>query len=261
MTIATKLEQARRNLLELSTRNRLISMPRRRKRAKVVEIIDERADDVFRILVTDSREMTFLPAPDGIQIEDGGGDLLGQPISEDPNRHTDKYLQTMFESQALQKRLLTIYYDARTSIEETGINILYLALGALKWYEADTTTEERYAPLLLLPVELTRESAKERFKVKWAGEEITSNLSMLEKMRLDFGLELPAVPDTDDLVPSRYFSEVRQRCAGMARWEVQPNEMMLGFFSFAKLLMYHDLDPKSWPSPESLTEQPLISFC
>lgn len=259
MTIAAKLEQARRNLLELSTRNRLISMPRRRKRAKVVEIIDERADDVFRILVTDSREMTFLPAPDGLQIQDDGGNLLDQPISQDPNRHTDKYLQTTFESKALQKRLLTIYYDARTSIEETGINILYLALGALKWYEADTATEERYAPLLLLPVELTRESAEERFKLRWAGEEITSNLSMLEKMRLDFGLELPAVPDTDDLVPSSYFSEVRQRCAGMDRWDVQSDEMMLGFFSFAKLLMYHDLDPKSWPSPESLTDQPLIS--
>lgn len=259
MTIAAKLEQARRNLLELSTRNRLISMPRRRKRAKIVEVVDERADDVFRILVTDAREMTFLPAPDGMQLEDDAGDLLGQPLSQDPNRHTDKYLQTTFESKALQKRLLAIYYDARTSIEETGINILYLALGALKWYESDSATEERYAPLLLLPVELTRESAEERFKLRSGGEEITSNLSIIEKMRLDFGLELPGVPDSDDLVPSRYFSEVSQRCAGMARWEVLPDEMMLGFFSFAKLLMYHDLDPKSWPSAESLTEQPLIS--
>jgi TIR domain len=35
MTIEAKLEQARRNLLDLSTRNRLIRMPRRRKRAKI----------------------------------------------------------------------------------------------------------------------------------------------------------------------------------------------------------------------------------
>ncbi|MGI9088393.1 MAG: DUF4011 domain-containing protein [Chthoniobacterales bacterium] len=245
MTIAEKLEQARRNLLELSTRNRLVSMPRGRKRVKTVEIIDERANDVFRMLVTDAREMTFLPAPDGTENHDDGDDLLAQPISQDPNRHTDKYLQTAFESKALQKRLLTIYYDARTSMEETGINILYLALGALKWYEADTAMEERYAPLLLLPVELTRESAEERFKLKWSGEDITSNLSMLEKMRVDFGLELPAVPDTDDLVPSHYFSQIRERCAGMARWDVLPDDMMLGFFSFAKLLMYHDLDPKN----------------
>ncbi len=86
------------------------------------------------------------------------------------------------DSKALQKRLLTIYYDARTSLEETGINILYLALGTLKWFEADNAAEERYAPLLLIPVELSRESAEERFKVKWSSEDITSNLSLLEKM-------------------------------------------------------------------------------
>ena len=182
MTIAAKLEQARRNLLELSTRNRLISMPRRRKRAKTVEMTDEKADDIFRILVSESREMMFLPVPEDIEVRGNAEELLGQPISQDPNRHTDKYLQTLLDAKALQKRLLTIYYDARTSLEETGINILYVALGSLKWYEADTATEERYAPLLLLPVELSRESAKERFKLKWSGEDITSNLSLLEKM-------------------------------------------------------------------------------
>jgi hypothetical protein len=57
MTTEAKLEQARRNLLELSTRNRLINMPRRRKRAKVVEIAGERSDEVFRILVLEGREM------------------------------------------------------------------------------------------------------------------------------------------------------------------------------------------------------------
>lgn len=258
MTIEAKLEQARRNLLELSTRNRLISMPRRRKRAKIVEIAGERSDQVFRILVSEAREMSFLPIPEELETADIN-DLFAQPSSDDPDRHSDKYLQTILDSKALQKRLLTMYYDARTSLEETGINILYLALGVLKWFEAENVNEERYAPLLLIPVELSRESAEERFKVKWSGEDITSNLSLLEKMRLEFGLDLPAVPDSDDLIPSDYFRETRDRCAGMPRWEVLPDDMRIGFFSFAKLLMYHDLDPKSWPTEESLKEQPLVN--
>ncbi len=64
MTIEAKLEQARRNLLELSTRNRLISMPVRRRRAKIIEIADGRSDEVFRILVSEGREMSFLPIPE-----------------------------------------------------------------------------------------------------------------------------------------------------------------------------------------------------
>jgi hypothetical protein len=201
MTIEAKLEQARRNLLELSTRNRLISMPRRRKRAKVVEIAVGRSDEVFRVLVLEGREMSFLPIPEELEATTAINDFFAQPTSDDPDRHSDKLLQTVFDSKALQKRLLTIYYDARTSLEETGINILYLALGTLKWFEADNAVEERYAPLLLIPVELSRESAEERFKVKWSGEEITSNLSLLEKMRLEFGIDLPVVPDSDELTP------------------------------------------------------------
>jgi hypothetical protein len=259
MTIDAKLEQARRNLLELSTRNRLISMPRRRKRAKTVEMVDERSDDIFRILVGEAREMSFLPIPEELEGSEEVDGLFSQPGFESPDRHTDKYLQTLLDSKALQKRLLTIYYDARTSLEETGINILYLALGALKWFEADNATEERFAPLLLIPVELSRESAEQRFKLKWSGEDIASNLSLLEKMRLEFGLDLPAVPESDDLIPSHYFIETRERCSGMPRWDVLADDMMMGFFSFAKLLMYHDLDPKSWPTEESLKEQPLVT--
>ena len=203
--------------------------------------------------------MSFLPIPEELEATTDINALFAQPTSDDPDRHSDKLLQTVLDSKALQKRLLTIYYDARTSLEETGINILYLALGTLKWFEADNAVEERYAPLLLIPVELSRESAEERFKVKWSDEEITSNLSLLEKMRLEFGLDLPVVPDSDDLTPSDYFKETRDRCSGMPRWEVMPDDMTIGFFSFAKLLMYHDLDPKSWPTEESLKEQPLVN--
>jgi very-short-patch-repair endonuclease len=259
MRIEEKLEQARRNLLDLSTRNRLISMPRRRPRAKVIEIIDQPSNEVFRILVSEEQEMSFLPIPEEREETTDTNDFFAQPAPDNASRPSDKSLQTTLDSKALQKRLLSIYYDARTSVEETGINILYLALGALKWFEADEAVEERYAPLLLIPVELSRESAEQRFKLRWSGEEITSNLSLLEKMRLEFGLDLPAVPESDELIPSNYFTATRDRCAGMPRWEVLPDDIMIGFFSFAKLLMYHDLDPKSWPTEESLKEQPLVT--
>ena len=48
-------------------------------------------------------------------------------------RHSDTRLQTRMTSKGLQKRLLDLYGDARTLEEEQGVNVLYLALGMLKW--------------------------------------------------------------------------------------------------------------------------------
>lgn len=46
-------------MIQTGTRNRLIHTARFAKRGKSIDIIDERSDDVFRILVTDSKRMRF----------------------------------------------------------------------------------------------------------------------------------------------------------------------------------------------------------
>ena len=80
---------------------------------------------------------------------------------------TDLKLQTGLAAEPLQARLLAIYYAARTSIEEQGVNTLFLALGMLRWSEADDR-ERRAAPraAVLVPVELERSSARERFRLR-----------------------------------------------------------------------------------------------
>ena len=69
-------------------------------------------------------------------------------------RHTDSRLQTRLTSERLQARLLDMYYDAQTYEQEQGVSILYLAIGFLKWYESDASDKARFAPLLLVPVDL-----------------------------------------------------------------------------------------------------------
>ena len=61
--IMNRLANARRDLLDLSTRNRLLSTPRHEARAKIIEVIDEKADQIFDHLVTQEKVMTFLPRP------------------------------------------------------------------------------------------------------------------------------------------------------------------------------------------------------
>ncbi len=255
------LAKARRELLDLTTRNRLLNTSRSRARSSRLEIIDELSSEVFRRLVTDAKGMSFLPRPDSDEIASSDQLLLPQPEEDSERgaaRHIDDKLQTALDSEQLQKRLLKLYYDARTFEEEQGVNILYLALGFLKWYEDANSDKERYAPLLLIPVSLTRTNAVTRFRLRYTGDDITTNLSLQARIQADFGLDLPDVPDIDDLDPTGYFRAVRDAVASQERWEVLENDIVLWFFSFAKFLMYRDLESECWPEDVTLEKRPLI---
>src|SRR4029077_14833161 len=55
------LEESRRELLDLSTRNRLLAIPVESKSARVIHVRDEKSDVVFRLLVEERKAMGFLP--------------------------------------------------------------------------------------------------------------------------------------------------------------------------------------------------------
>ncbi|MCH9033566.1 MAG: DUF4011 domain-containing protein, partial [Planctomycetes bacterium] len=263
--IEEKLASARRDLLELTTRTRLLDTPRHRERSRTVEIEDERCDEIFRILAVEQKTMVFDPREEEEdKLFDGELDEDAFEFEEDndadklPARYTDNRLQTPYTEHALHKRLLAMYHDARTYEEEHGVGILYLALGFLKWFDAKSSDRERHAPLILLPVTLERQSARKRFKLSFAGDDLTTNLSLQAKLKADFGLALPEVSDLDELTPSSYYKGVAEVVSGMSRWEIMPDDMQLGFFSFTKFLMYRDLDPANWPAQSSICDHSLV---
>src|SRR5215213_10139726 len=245
--IHSRLESARTELLDLGLRNPLLNY--RTLRGRGLEIIDEIAAQVFRLLVRDGKAMSFLPAQ-----EDKASDLLSQPEEDMEGdlaaRHTDLRLQTALSSAQLQSRLLATYYAARTFIEEQGVNILFIALGMLKWYEADNSQTELRAPLLLIPVELERSNARERFRVRYTEEEVGENLSLAAKLK-ERGITLPALPEIEDLDVPSYFDSIATAVRSQSRWSIDKNSIGLGFFSFNKFLMYRDLDVTRWPEESS----------
>ena len=176
---------------------------------------------------------------------------------------TDNKLQTAEPLAVLERRLQTTYYTARTSLEETGANILYLALGMLRWYEADSSDEARLAPLVLVPVLLERGgvterfSAGERFKLRYTGAEVEANLSLQARLQAGFGRALPDFEEESSLAD--YFAAVQAAVAGLPRWQVEANSIVLGFFSFGKFLLYRDLDPSTWPAGQTPLEHPTIT--
>lgn len=59
--IADILNTSRKELLDLSTRNRLLSIPIDSKAARIIQVRDELSEQVFRLLVTDKKTFSFLP--------------------------------------------------------------------------------------------------------------------------------------------------------------------------------------------------------
>ncbi|TCV08992.1 AAA domain-containing protein [Samsonia erythrinae] len=262
-------------LLDLSARNKLLNIPRS-KTAKLLEIIDERSTEVYRLLVKEGKALTFLPGRagrkgelvDDEEMETGSDDvdvderLLIFDDDVEPSairaEHQDTKLQTRLTPQGLQKRLLDLYHDSRTLEEEQGVNILYLTLGTLKWIDPNNKENIRYAPLILIPVSLERGNVGERFKLRARQDEIIENLSLESYLQRTHEILLPKINTDEELDLSRYIDEVSQAVQIKPDWGVKENDITLGFFSFAKFLMYRDLDPENWPEDDNITDQPLI---
>ena len=258
--LGSLLESVRRKLLETGTRNRLIHVNRNNPRANCLNIINERSDDVIGILRTQGRRMRFraMGQDQYGQADDTRLVLINRSNeSFDEGRYVDQYLETPLGPDAQQKRLLRLALDARTAEEEQGVNILYLALGFLTWYEDQSSSVKREAPLILVPAELIRNERTSTYDIRCRDDDITTNLPLQERLKQDFGIVLPEIGEGEGWSPSEYFAQVGNVIAERTGWRIEPDAMQLGFFSFAKLLMLRDLDPQNWPEG-ALTESDLI---
>jgi very-short-patch-repair endonuclease/DNA polymerase III delta prime subunit len=253
-TILSKLEASRKELLDLGLRNSLLNY--KTSAGKGVHIVQEKSSAIFDILVKQGKAMSFVgrPTKDENTNEFEFDELL-QPELE--SSYADNKLQTNENEKKLQSRLLNTYYTANTNIEEQGVNILYIALGMLKWFDSENSSEEISAPLILIPVKLERSSAAERFRLKYSTEEIGANISLQEKMK-EFGIKIPDLPDTDDFNIDQYFEKTEQVIKRLPKWRVERDAIELGFFSFGKFLIYIDLDNNKWPVDKKPVDHPLL---
>ena len=252
--VAERVERARRDLLDLTLRNPLLNY--RPRRASGVDAVDTVAADVFDALVKARAKASFLPKPD-----DG-------EESETPRRARGRAARSAFRLQTgetprdLEARLLRTANLARTSIEEQGVNTLFFALGMVEWYESDSSGAPRKAPLILVPVTLARGDVSAEFLAEYDDGDVGVNLSFIEKVKADFGVNIPDIPedaDADETDAAAYFAEVAAAVDNMPRWSVDESAVALGFFSFQKLLMYHDLDPREWDANGGMAGERVIN--
>jgi len=286
MDIEAELNRFRHKLLDLSNINRLLNY--RKSATKTVQIIDELPNQIFEQLVVKEKSFSFLAktedtkddlgqkVPGGIMLpyaevdsqedsEEAGHELPGHPENDEvAKHHADDKLQTELTEKRIDRILNTMRQESNAAVEETGVNYLYFALGMLAWRERDGAERTFLAPLILVPVRLERSfdvrGNKYCTKIVYTGEDIQQNLSLAKRIENDFGLVLPEYqPDEDGnpMSPEDYFLAVGEAFAEKPEWKVC-REALVGFFSFRKLLMYLDLDPKKWKGANSLKNHPIV---
>ncbi|WP_299261515.1 DUF3320 domain-containing protein [uncultured Kushneria sp.] len=155
-------------------------------------------------------------------------------------------------------RLLELYRRAKSDMQEGGTNTLFLAAGFLRWKKTEGDTQSYRAPLLLIPIKISRQSAQSDFVIEHHEDEVRFNTTLLEFLKRDFDLKVPELEgelprDDSGFDLPRIFEIMRQRVRDVAGFEVV-EDVALSTFSFAKFLMWKDLVERT----DSLRESALV---
>ncbi|MFB4165334.1 DUF4011 domain-containing protein [Alteribacillus sp. JSM 102045] len=236
-----KIEQWKSRLLDLTKRNRLLNFKSTNSTLK----LDEDTDVVFRQLYNNDyiRVNTLVELNEEakkitqLKIKKSREDISEEEI----NKIEDNNLARVY--QKLEKQLNNIRLNAKSSIDEKGVNTLYLACGFLNWTEVDHSNVVLKSPILLLPVSLSRETARDPYYINRLDDELILNPVLEQKMKADFGIELTPIEelavDLDNY--SEIISHYNQELNIEDNWEIN-DESYIGLFSFSKLVMYKDFE-------------------
>lgn len=253
MDIKAKLQNARQELLDLTLRNPLLNY--RLLKSRGLEIKGINPEDLYNILVAENKPLTFLPQ------EETEEDQLQESLLSKEQVNTGLFgqkIRTIYTEKELQSRLLATHLAAKTYIEEQGVNILFITIGMLLWKEEDNSEKYLKSPLILIPVELNRSNARERFTLNYTQEDIQFNISLAAKLQNDFAIKMPVTLDEENFSVIDYYEIVKKSILSQPKWKVDVETIALGFFSFGKFLMYNDLNCDLWSEDNNPAEHQII---
>lgn len=118
---------------------------------------------------------------------------------------------------------------AREFMEETGVNVAYMAFGFVHWKESASSNYVFRAPLLLVPIQLEQASAVDPYCIKSSEDDIIVNPTFAYKMDAEHGVKLPEYSDEG---LTAYLEKVKHLVAKL-QWTVT-SECKIGIFHSLK---------------------------
>lgn len=222
-----RIETWKKLLLDLGKRNRLINFKEGKRSCVKLTTPYEK---LFEQIVVRENDLKF-PYSKKVVVNDEGEEVYETIIPGD--------IETNLTISELQKTLKALRYRANTSIEEQGINILYLAFGMLKWRESDDSTEVYSAPIVLVPVRLTIASLVSPYVLSLHEDEIVINPTLQYKLENDFGIRFPEIDSLQDSIKD--YLDGCNKAIENKGWSIDRSAYLTNL-SFLKINMYKDLE-------------------
>ncbi len=235
-----RVEAWKRSLLDLSLRNPLID--RDCAHAVEMEVAPELVPG-FEDMVSSGDVITLLPA-DAATPEERAALLDEQ-----------RRVRLAVDEAEFVRRLQSMTVTARTIIEETGANNLYLAVGTLTW---SSDGRRLHSPLVLIPVTLDRGGDIFAIAVDKDGAP-TPNFSLLARYEADTGIDLvelrEPVRDEHGVDVEATLAALRARIESSGRDDAVEASVHLGLFRFSTYRMWRDLED-DW---RTIADNPLVA--
>lgn len=261
-TTQSRIDRWTQKLLDFSARNRLLNIPRTSR-----QVIPLMCSNVGALedQIAANKMITIRSIVDSMG-EKALDDLINKRLTKDQcNDIIDAELShhrlcVMMPQREVMRRLSDLYHDAKTELEESGVNTLFLSIGVLQWVEPGTGINRKSyrAPILMVPVRLERSSMAEGVKMFRLDEDTTINTTLIEFLRSQFNLLLPGLdplPTDDSGVNVPLILQIfRQTVKDMEGWEVF-DDAYVGCFSFGKFVMWKDMTDRV----DELKKNPLVN--
>jgi hypothetical protein len=269
-----RVEDWKCRLIDLSRKNNLLYFHRNKRRNLPISQPDPQT--IFNLLVLKKRHLEFWMPPEETakqeepyspQLNHNEGAKIAENVeanldtlNEEPTllkRSMPSSKQLVSETlshEELERSLKGLQWRSLLDYRERGVRILYAAFGTLNWVDLETN-EKVQSPLILVPLELTRDSIRQPYviSVPPVEEEAVLNPALQVKLKNDFKIDLPPLPEEwveQDL--ASYFDLVNQAVAQMG-WKVEQT-VFLGLFSYQKLVIYKDLEANA----DLVTQNPIV---
>jgi hypothetical protein len=250
-----RVDDWKSRLIDLTRRNNLLYF-HASKRGNL-SINEPDAETVFKELVIKKKRLKFWMPPDenenqnDIQFDDSDNN---DDAVESKTHSSKQLVNKNFVRNDLERTLKNLQRRSLLDYRERGVRILYAAFGRLNWVDSETK-ENVHSPLILVPLELVKESIRKPFEifVPPVEDEAVVNPALQVKLKTEFKIDLPPPPeDWETETLANYFNAVAQTVSELG-WAVE-SSIDIGLFSFHKLVIYKDLES----NVELVTQHPII---
>lgn len=215
-------------LLDLSFKNPLLQF---NSKKYAVPIACADADELYTALA-EKGSMKLFPSDDTMRAmnEKKAAPLLSMELS-------GGMLRALMKEEELEEILPRIIRKGKEADEESGGNLIYLAIGFLS-YQVE---KQMKAPLLLFPVRVRKGKGQTYHTVECDRGEIEVNTTLLEYLKREHSIDVRGLDrNVEGLRLREIFSMVRAEIAGKKGWTVD-EDVYLSVFSFTRFFLWNDV--------------------